>query len=172
MKLNEATAEIAKTKFDTRVEVQSQDEVGMLAESFNQMVEDLSKTTVSKNYFESIVNSMNNSLIVLNVDGTIREINETTNYMLGYQDKELIGQNIDTAINIKEFGGEGSVDSLSFLGFINNMETHYRTKDGEQIPVLFSGSTITAEDGSIGGYVCVAQNISELLLIHDGLTKK
>ncbi len=166
MRLTKATAEIAKTKFDTRVDVQSSDEVGELAASFNQMVEDLSKTTVSKNYFESIVNSMNNSLVVLTADGIIREVNQTTCYQLGYHADELLGQPFDLIIEkevlFQEANSDDAVDSLSFIGFINNLEIAYRTKDGQPIPVLFSGATMTDDEGKIGGYVCVAQNITEL----------
>ncbi len=162
MYLTKATAEIAKAKFDTRVEVSSDDEVGELAQSFNQMAEDLSRTTVSKTYFESIVNSMNSSLMVLTAEGIIKEVNETTCYFLGYHADELLGQSYEMVIDKDQFFQESMIDSLSFLGFTNNVEIIYLTKDGEKMTVMFSGSTITDVDGQIGGYVCVAQNITDL----------
>lgn len=169
--LTHAVIEVGKAKFDTRVDTSPTGEVGILARTFNQMAIDLSRTTVSKNYFESIVNSMNNSLIVLTPEGKIRELNHMTCYLLGYQVDELMGESFDIVIDKEKFFPETSADSLSFLGFVNNVEIEYVTKTGEKIPVMFSGSTMDSDNGEIGGYVCVAQNITELKRLQEKLKK-
>jgi len=46
--LRNATKKISKGVMDTQIEITSNDEIGELAISFNQMVEDLNKTTVSR----------------------------------------------------------------------------------------------------------------------------
>jgi len=66
---------------------------------------------------------------------------------------------------------QSSADLLSFLGFINNIEVFYLAKDGEKIPVLFSGAMMSDDDGEIRGYVCVAQNITELKRLEEQLKK-
>ncbi len=48
IKLRDATKTISKGNLDTKIEVKSKDEIGQLAISFNQMVEDLNETTVSR----------------------------------------------------------------------------------------------------------------------------
>ena len=48
IKLRDAAFEIGKGKLDTKVEVTSRDEVGDLAESFNEMVSNLTKTMASR----------------------------------------------------------------------------------------------------------------------------
>ena len=47
--LRNATRKISKGNLDTQIEITSNDEIGELAISFNQMVEDLNRTTVSRN---------------------------------------------------------------------------------------------------------------------------
>jgi signal transduction histidine kinase/CheY-like chemotaxis protein len=47
--LNAATRRISQGNLDTRIEVKSNDEIGELAASFNQMIADLKRTTVSRN---------------------------------------------------------------------------------------------------------------------------
>ena len=46
--LRNATRKISKGDLDTKIEIISNDEIGELAKSFNQMVEDLNRTTVSR----------------------------------------------------------------------------------------------------------------------------
>ncbi len=46
--LRDAAGRIGQGKMDTRIEVKSRDEIGQLAASFNQMIEDLNRTTVSR----------------------------------------------------------------------------------------------------------------------------
>ncbi len=52
-KLNKATEKIAKGDFDTRVELNENDEIGVLAEAFNKMAEDLKAADASKKDFVS-----------------------------------------------------------------------------------------------------------------------
>jgi diguanylate cyclase (GGDEF)-like protein len=47
--LSKASSEIGRGNLDTKIKVNSNDEVGQLAASFNKMVEDLKETTVSRN---------------------------------------------------------------------------------------------------------------------------
>lgn len=166
--LTKATSEIAKAKFDTRVDVSGDDEVVELAHSFNIMVEDLSKTTVSRDYFQSVVSAMNNSLIILEPSGNIKEVNHATCYMLGYKERDLIGKSYQEIIDEKSLP-EGA-SGLEFLGFTNHLEVNYLSKQGASIPVLFSGATMSGEDGEISGYVYIAQDSTELNQLKRKLT--
>jgi len=45
------------------------------------------------------------------------------------------------------------------------------TKKRQTFPVMFSGSTLSGDDGEIEGYVFVAQNITELKRVKEKLKK-
>ncbi len=158
VKLKNAVTRIGKGSLDTQVNVVSNDEVGVLANSFNKMVEDLRMTTVSKVYVDNILSSMINSLIVVNLDTTIRKVNQATSNLLGYEKSELISKPVGLLFT------EGTlieIDSLLQKGFVGSVEITYLTKEGNQIPMSFSASVIRDGQGNTQGFVYVAQNITE-----------
>jgi methyl-accepting chemotaxis protein len=63
-KLTDATTEVAKGRLDTRVDIRSRDEIGKLAQCFNEMAAGLQTTTVAKTYVDNIISSMQEMLIV------------------------------------------------------------------------------------------------------------
>ncbi|MEW6732383.1 MAG: PAS domain S-box protein [Acidobacteriota bacterium] len=155
--LNRVTQQIQQGHLDKRVDIKTKDEIGMLASAFNRMVDEL---TLSTSNIENIIQSMADSLIVLNPDITIKTVNQATLDLLGYQEQDLIGQPIDL-IFAQDLCLETSFMSLSRSTMMNDMETSYIAKSGYQIPVSFSSSTIRNKQGEITGIVCVAQDITE-----------
>lgn len=158
VKLKNAVIEIGKGSLDTKVNIVSDDEVGVLANSFNEMVEALSVTTVSKVYVDNILSSMVDSLIVVNLDAIIIKVNQATLDLLSYEEGELVGK------SIKLLFIEGTaigVEALLQKGFIGSVETTYLTKKGREIQVSFSASVIRDGQGKTQGFVYVAQNITE-----------
>lgn len=170
----------AKGRLDQKVIVHSNDEFGELARSFNDMVDELRKTTVSKNYMDNVVNTMAGSLIVLSPQGKIRSVNLTTLRLLGYKQEEITEKPVETIM--PDCAGLYSMLSFSGLpmqGSISDIETLYLTKDGRGIPVLFSASAMADPDGVVEGIVCAAVDITERKQIenkiayqalHDSLT--
>ncbi|MDD5434668.1 MAG: HAMP domain-containing protein, partial [Nitrospira sp.] len=63
--LAHATSRLAKGDLTTQLKVKATGEVRMLVDSFNKMVTDLEKTTVSKDYVDNIIKSMTDTLIVV-----------------------------------------------------------------------------------------------------------
>lgn len=156
--LQDAVKKISRGKLDTKVNIQSQDEVGVLAKAFNQMVEGLSTTTVSKSYLDNILSSMVDPLIVINFDTTITKVNPATLKLLGYAESELIDKPIDVLFAEDIDPG---ISRLVQNEFVGNVELSCLTKDGNQIPVSFSASLMRDEAGNIQGIVCVARDITE-----------
>jgi PAS domain S-box-containing protein len=152
--LAEATRRIAAGDFSTRSEVKSGDEIGQLARSFNSMVENLQRTTVSKDYVNGIIKSMGDSLVVASADGSIVVVNAATCSMLGYTEAELIGQPLKML-----FGAEAGF--LDHSGALTNLESTCLAKNGQLIPVAFSLASMRLESGEVG-IVCVAKDITEL----------
>ena len=179
MKLVGATRAVARGDLFARVKIDSNDELGDLGASFNRMTEDLQQTTVSRNYFDNMVRSMTDTLIVVSPEGRIEAVNPATCALLGYGEHELAGEPLNKIIAdydpllLSLFSGPGREEG------IRNVEKTYISKDSVRIPVLFSASLMRYEDGETQGIVCLAQDITERkraeetirhLAYHDHLT--
>jgi PAS domain S-box-containing protein len=157
--LSTAALDIGRGQLGTRIDIKSKDEIGILADAFNRMTNDLSKTTVSKSYLDNIIKSMLDTLIVVKPDGTIIKVNRSTRSLLGYAREEIIGTSIKNIILEEKTGKDSVIDELVFRGSIANVEKTYLTQNGQEIPVLFSGAVMHDDNGRIQGVVCVARDI-------------
>lgn len=158
--LTNAALEIGRGQLDTKIDIKSKDEIGVLADAFNRMAYDLSRKTVSKSYVDNIIKSMLDTLIVVDADARIRMVNKSTLDLLGYENNELIGEPVDK-IFAEERPSIPVINRLISEGSAVNMEKTYLTKDGRSIPVLFSGAVMHGDNSEIQGIVCVARDIVE-----------
>ena len=177
IRLRDATQEISRGNLDTRVEIQSDNEIGELAESFNTMTRDLQKTTVSRNYMDDILTSMFDMMVVLRPDSSIQSVNKSTCDVLGYRKDELVGKPFDRMLAAQEtqFRGHAWIDELIETGTFRDTEIVFITKDGRTIPVVFSASVMRNRN-MVQGIVCVAHDITRrkeaeeaLKIAHDEL---
>jgi PAS domain S-box-containing protein len=127
------------------------DEVGQVAIAFNEMLRKLASTTVSRDYFDNILRSLGESLIVFDQNRRITRVNAATLSLLGYQDWEMLGAGPELIVPGTDGGSEGS-----------HRERVYRARDGREIPVLFSEALLRDQDGKPDGAVWVAQDMTEL----------
>ena len=138
-------------------------EVLIFCNSIIKFAAQLLNTTVSKNYVDNIIRSMNDTLIVFNPEGTIRSANQATLNLLGYEESELLGRNASMIFPPNESPlREETYHDILAGGSINQTATTYRAKDGQTFPMLFSAAVIRNEDGALQGIACVAKDITEL----------
>ena len=159
--LTHAALDIGKGQLDTRISINSSDEIGILAQAFKGMAHDLGQTTVSKSYVDNIIKSMLDTLIVVDIDLTITKVNQSTLNLLGYDGNELLGEPISKIILEEQSPLRSSIGILMQNGAISNVEKTYLTRDGRKIPVLFSGAVMYGDNGEIQGIVCAARDIVE-----------
>lgn len=129
----------------------------------------------SRDYTEKIISSLNDSLIVLNPDMTIRTVSCFTLELLGYEEGELLNQSIRKIFPTPEkydtCFDDGFWGELAQRSRMNNVQKVFQTKDGGKIPVLFSSSVMRDENGLALGIVCIARDISEHKKIMDRLSR-
>ena len=118
------------------------------------MMEDLEE---SKTYIENVIANFLDTLIVINIDRTIRTVNRVALGLLGYkQEGELVGRHIRIV-----FDEENILNIVFEKGEARNYELSYKTKDNCLIPMLFSGSLMQDKEGNSIGIVGIAKDISE-----------
>lgn len=83
-----------------RAEVNTADEVGILAKTFNDMTGQLQQSTItlqrSEAQFRNLAQSMNEGLLQLSGDLTIRYVNPRLCQMIGAKEENLLGQHLRT----------------------------------------------------------------------------
>jgi len=147
---------MSESDFGEPLEVLHGDELGDLAEVFNEMRKKLQHTTISRDYVDSVLSGMNEAIIVTSADGTITRINEATSRLLDYSADELVGQNMDLIVDRKK-GRPLEPDSGSGIP----REAFLLAKSGEPIPVSYTSSSIGDDNGLAGDCIYAAQNITE-----------
>jgi PAS domain S-box-containing protein len=120
-----------------------------------------------KTYNENILGSLNDmgdTLVIVDLHGCIKSVNKATCRRLGYLEEELVGRRMSAVAAEGEplFSPEG-FRRLIDAGSVSNYEMSYRTKTGDSIPMLFSGSVMTGEDGKTLEIVGIARDITEHL---------
>ena len=161
-RITDATEKVANGHLDTQLMIKRNDEIGTLASTFNKMTEDLRRTTVSKDYFDNIIKSMNDTLIVIDPDIKIRSVNKATCDLLEYREDELIGKDMSLIIRQEEdiFKSRG-FHRLTGDSAIVNEEIEYVTRSGKRIPMLFSAAVLKNKEGKAEGVVCIARDVTE-----------
>jgi PAS domain S-box-containing protein len=132
------------------------------------MMKNLSDGSMSlpSEYFRKLIESCPDIIIAVDREGTIIYYNDGARQNLGFAAQEVLGESVleiypsrsearrvMAAIRQGENGDTGTV---------RNVETVFKTKRGEQIPVAVSASVIHDEQGSEIGSIGFAKDIREI----------
>lgn len=158
--LAHAASAIAGGNLSTRVDIQTTGEVKMLVDSFNQMSEDLNKTTVSKEYVDNIIKSTIDTLIVVSPDGIMERANSAACALLGREEKELVGRPFEMLLEDNAFD-KNTMEEVYRGNTVHHVEMTFVTKDGRHVPMLVSGSAMFSSDDRLLGAVFAATEITE-----------
>lgn len=122
------------------------------------MTKNLKEVTVDKLYYEKILSTMNNMLLVTDEKLKITQANPELLKTINFKKEEILNKKLGDILIDKNLT---STNFLSKTDFLQQSEKQYRTKSGESIPVLFT-SSILEKNGDFYGLVCVAQDLREL----------
>jgi|GEM_PF-4052677 len=154
---------LASGDFDKREEITERgDEFDAMTAALNMLAEEVVARTVSRDYMTNIIESMNEGLMVCNLNGRIETINQATLKIFNVLDKQnIIGQNITDFFTLEKSNKEWVKILLScqILGQEKEInvqtDTHVHTA-----PIQFSSSPLI-KDNKTYGIVCLIQDIRE-----------
>lgn len=160
--LIQTTQKISSGDYPSNIAVKTHDEIGNLIASFNNMIDVLDKTTISRDYFNNIISRMENSLIITDMDLKIVLVNQAAINLLGYSEEEIVGQHFGVLfgknVDKKAFMENTIISDLKEHQHIHNIFSSYYSKEGHKIPVLFSGSSILDDKGFTKGMILIANH--------------
>jgi diguanylate cyclase (GGDEF)-like protein/PAS domain S-box-containing protein len=120
------------------------------------MRQKLNETTITKNYLNTVLNSLSDAVLVTSPEGIVKSCNEATQRLLGYQEADLLGKPLVSFIDEAHRNGFDLTNSVP-----EARETVLRTASGQTIPVSMASSAITTADPQFQGNIYVARNITE-----------
>ena len=182
IELRDATEKIGKGQLTLKIDIDSKNEIGDLATSFNKMVEDLNNTTVSRDALVKEVTERKQVQEILKEseqkmkailmaspigiglvhNGKLEWANETLYQMVGFEEDSLIGQSISSLyLDEKDDERDGRKFYLGIAGTKNgNVETRWIRKDGTIFDCILGSCSLDPKDPSKGQIVTV-NDISE-----------
>jgi len=161
--ISERLIDYSQGKFDRRIMLsEDKDEIDGISNGINMLGEELNEALISRNYLDSIFNSVSDMVIVLDKKGKIEDANQACLEQLLYTKNELLGNNFrrickgDLFINKNIKAGKKGVTT----GF--NEHPVMCPKNGKPIPVNVHVSPFINPGGRELTVVC-ATDISPLI---------
>ena len=164
---------VSRGELDRVLDVGSQDEIGQLATAFNRMTENLRLTTVSREFMEKLIDTMNDVLVVISPEGVVMSVNRAYYELFGPAPSEVVGRRADdfdpNEAPARMFAAyQQSLED----GHVQGIECLCYVRAGEQIPLLLSLAVMRAEDGTPQAIICAAQNFRAIKQVQLELQRK
>ena len=154
--------------FKAKVFSRTKDELNKFTKLFNKMIESLSQNTINKEYFNSIIQKINDILVITDLNRKIIIVNKATLDLLEYKEDELIGKSID-----KILLGENKKETITNdEETAQNVYNKYYSRSNEPIPVSFSKTIIYDKEGNKTGILYLAYHKTDNLDSGDKSNKR
>jgi len=172
--LAQATNKITQGDLNTHIDIEADDEIGVLVKSFNQMTKDLKQNKDGweqanidlerrRKYMETVLRNVSAGIISANKDGVITTVNRAAEQMFDIKAEKILQQNYrDLLIPehlalVDDFLQEMKENNESSLE--KQMELMLKEK---ALTILLTITTIQDEDGNDSGIVVVFEDLTQL----------
>ena len=172
--LAEATHEVAHGNLDYHIDVLAEDEIGVLAESFNQMTKDLKASSLELGqanidleqrgkYMETVLRNVSAGVISIDRNDVISTINNAAEKMLNIRGREISGKKYEDVLNPEHMEMvRGLYEELNTSdgGFVER-QIQLIVKDSV-MAILVSATILRDDDNNYMGVVAVFEDITQL----------
>jgi len=127
-----------------------------LEEALERMRQALTGTTISRDYLDTLLNSMSDAVLVTAPDGRIRSSNAAARELLGLDEAQIREREFKSLVAAQHLAAFDNQTVSSEPG-----ETVIRNARGQTIPVSLSKSPISSADPGFQGQIYVLRDITE-----------
>lgn len=136
---------------DVRLDVYSDDELGDVTRSFNEMAASLTEKTSELLKKDMYINAMLDPMWVVDNENNIVDVNNAFTQLFGYGKDEIVGASIyDFLDDRNSTVMRSQLEEKREKGISSIYEIRIIEKGGSQIPVLISGSPIYSQGKMVG----------------------
>ncbi len=176
--LARGTKAVSKGDYSVKMAINENDEFGDLTQSFNDMIQRISKartdiklghqqTEVQKLYLQGVIKNLTSGVLTLDMNLRIRTTNDAAQKILNTDLISHTGQRVDDLL-----AHEHNAHLSELFDHITpmfkqgtkpwNLQHHFSCKQGQKI-LMIHGSTLPSIDKKIGGYVIVIDDVTEMV---------
>ena len=169
--LTAATGELQRGRLSARAELDTEDELGVLATTFNQMAHSIQTMTddlrsaadqeaALRARLEGVVGGMGEALVAVDERGRITDFNAAAEELVGVPARETLGQGLDQVCRIT---GEDDIDlTPRFVQPVLeawSAQAELVGRDGAAVPVAVSAGPLRGAAGVLSGAVFVLRDV-------------
>lgn len=158
--MREQALRIARGDYSGKVTVYGKDELGQLAETFNQLsdrIEEAQETTeAERNRLDSVLTHMTDGVIATDRRGKVITINDMAISLLDVKNEEVIGSSLLELLDI-----EKDYTLRKLLEDPEEMIIDRSSEEAGQMILRIDFAMIRRESGFITGLVCVLHDVTE-----------
>jgi two-component system nitrogen regulation sensor histidine kinase NtrY len=174
-KLAHATREVSRGNLSVKVDDPASDEIGILIESFNQMIADLKRSEQNiaqktaelesrKQYIETILNNITTGVIALDSRGTITTMNPSAREMLAIPEKDVFAKNYRDLLGAGKYSELVKHIDWGIKNRHNLAEKEIAVAtDGQMTNLALSLSPLKQANGEFSGLIIVLDNLTQLI---------
>lgn len=163
--LAQAAQRMARGNLAVELEVKSEDEIGHMTRSFNQMARQLRNLYEalrrSEEHFRSLIENASDLITILNDDRTIRYQSPSVERVLGYEPDDLTDKSIFDFVHPDDRPSVIDVfaETIQILGATASMEFRFRHNDGSW-RILEAMVNNLLDDPAVAGIVINSRDIT------------
>lgn len=147
---------VAKGDFTRKAKAFSRDEIGVLANNFNHMSEELEysirEIERAQQKFKNLLESAPDAIVIVGEENIIHLVNNQCENIFGYSKNELIGQKVELLLTENIPARDQSQRKMYFTNMRSagaSLELVGRKKDGREFPLEISLSPLETEEGTL-----------------------
>lgn len=174
-KLAQATKEVSRGNLNVSVEDPASDELGILIDSFNQMISDLkesqsniaqktSELEARKRYTETILDDITTGVVALDAKGVITTINPSAHDMLALPRTSIVGKSYGDVLNHPRYADIIKNIQLGFQNEYKISDQEISIDFGDQESILsLTVSPLRQSGNKFSGLIVVLENLTQLI---------
>ena len=154
---------IARGELSSRVNIDSDDEIGILGSAFNEMLDSLEMAhesiTNSEGRFRAVIEHSSDIIAIVDVNGLLQYVSPSSTSVIGYEPDELVNTTLFQHVRSRDHSilRLGLERGAARRGQFLTAEVEWRHKDGRWLNLAFRGKNLLDYPG-VNGFLITARD--------------